>query len=308
MINILSHKSPDTDSLCGSIVFQDFLEKKWKKSQCFKLWELNKETKLILQKLKIEEPKTIKTLEKWAKVALIDHNEKKQAIDNLEELNIEYVIDHHKFWNFWTSEPLFIRAEKLCSTNSILFKMYKEAWFEISQKIAILMAASILSDSLNFRSATTTKEDVQIFEEINKIAKIENVDEFAKEMFDAKSDLWSFSIEQIIKYDYKEFDFNWTKACIWVLETTNPDFSLSKKEEIIQWMKKIKKEDWLDFILLSVVDIFNEKNTSIVLNWFEEKIIEKVFWEKVENNLVNLWKRLSRKKQILPFLDKYFLG
>ena len=127
-----------------------------------------------------------------------------------------------------------------------------------------------------------------------------------KKMFDAKSDLEWFSIEEIIKFDYKEFDFNWTKAWIWTLETTNPNFALDKKDEILDWMLKIKMDSKLDFILVSVVDILEEKNTSFVLDWLEKEVIEKVFETKSENNLADLWKRLSRKKQIVPDLDKFF--
>jgi len=305
-IKIISHKSPDTDAVCASIVFQDFLRQNWKKSTPIKLWNLNKETKFVLDFCWIEEPETICELEEWSKIALVDHNEKSQSIENISNYEIEYLIDHHKIWDFTTSEPVFIRTEKLCSTNSILYKMFKENWFEISQKMAQLMLAAILSDSLNFRSATTTKEDVELSKELNEIAKIENLDDFAKKMFDAKSDLEWFSIEEIIKSDYKNFDFNWTKAWIWTLETTNPDFSLNKKEEILKWLNEIKNKDWLDFILLSVVDILEEKNTSFVAWEFEWEVLKKVFWAKIKDNLADLWKRLSRKKQVVPDLDKFF--
>lgn len=305
-IKIISHKSPDTDAVCASIVFQNFLEQMWKKSTPIKLGKLNKETEFVLDFCWLKEPETILKLEEWTKIALVDHNEKSQSIDHISKYQIEYLVDHHKIWNFETSDPVFIRTEKLWSTNTILYKMFVENWFEISQKIATLMLAAIISDTLNFRSATTTKEDVEIWKKLNEIAKIEHLWEFMKKMFDAKSDLEWFSIEEIIKSDYKEFDFNWTKAWIWTLETTNAKFSLDKKEEILDWLMKIKMEDKLDFILLSVVDILEETNTSFVLDWLEKEVIEKVFETKAENHLANLWKRLSRKKQIVPDLDKFF--
>ena len=305
-IKIISHKSPDTDAVCASIVFQNLLEKMWKKSTPIKLWNLNKETKFVLDFCWIKEPETILELEEWTKIALVDHNEKSQSIDNIWKYKIEYLIDHHKIWDFATSDPVFIRTEAICSTNSILYKMFKEKWFEISEKMAKLMLSAILSDSLNFRSATTTKEDVQIWKELNKIAKIKNLEEYVKKMFDAKSDLNWFSIKEIIKSDYKNFNFNWIKAWIWTLETTNPNFALDKKDEILKWLEKIKLEDNLNFILLSVVDILEEKNTSFVTWDFEKKVLEEVFWAKEESGLINLWKRLSRKKQVVPGLDKFF--
>ena len=184
--------------------------------------------------------------------------------------------------------------------------MYKESSYEITKEIWTMMLAWILSDSLLFKSATTTKEDINIAEELKKITWINNFEAFAMPMFDAKSDLWDIEIEDLIKYDYKEFILNWTKAGIGTLETTNPGYALSRKDEVLKSMQDIKEKDGLNFILLSVVDIIWEQNTSFVLDWEDTKIIEKVFWEKVDNNLVNLKRRLSRKKQIVPNLTEYF--
>jgi manganese-dependent inorganic pyrophosphatase len=125
-------------------------------------------------------------------------------------------------------------------------------------------------------------------------------------MFNAKSDLWDISAEDLIKYDYKEFILNWKKAWIWTIETTSPNYILDRKNEIVSKMDDIKKRDKLDFILLSVVDIIWEKNTSIVLEWEDSKVVEKVFWEKVKDNLIDLKNRLSRKKQIVPELTQYY--
>jgi manganese-dependent inorganic pyrophosphatase len=196
--------------------------------------------------------------------------------------------------------------EKLCSTCSVLYKMYKSEWFKIDEKIWKMILAWILSDSLLFKSATTTKEDIQIAEELKKITWITDFKAFAMPMFDAKSDLWDISVEDLIKYDYKEFELNWVKAGIGTLETTNPSYALWRKAEIVEKMKEIKEKDRLNFILLSVVDIIWEKNTSIVLDWEDTKIVESVFWEKVSNNLIDLKRRLSRKKQIVPELTEYF--
>jgi len=103
------------------------------------------------------------------RVCLVDHNEKFQTLDNIGELQIDFVIDHHKI-NFETPMPVNMRVEPLCSTGSILYKMYKEAGFEISEEIAKMMLSCVLSDSLMFKSATTTKEDVNIAEELKNLS------------------------------------------------------------------------------------------------------------------------------------------
>ncbi len=305
-IKVIWHKIPDTDSVLSAILLADYLNKKWIYNAIpYIQGKLNNETKYLLNSLDIETPEIATHFEKWTTIALVDHNEKFQSLDNLEELNVEYLVDHHSV-DFKTPAPVNIRMEKLCSTCSVLYKMYIESWFEIDKKTAKIMLAWVLSDSLLFKSATTTKEDVDIAEKLKDISGVPSCDDFAMPMFNAKSDLWDISIEELIKSDYKEFDFNWTKAWIWTLETTNPDYALNKKEEIVKWLQKIKEKDWLDFIMLSVVDIIWENNTSIVLEWKDSEIIEKVFGWIVENNLIDLWNKLSRKKQIVPDLISYY--
>ncbi len=304
-IKVVGHKSPDTDCVCSAIIFADYLNKKWYDAIAYKQWTLNNETAYLLSNLNIKSPEFATSFGAWTKVALVDHNEKSQSLDNIDELDIEYIIDHHKI-DFSTSEPINIRAEKVCSTASVLYKMYKENWVEISKTIWILILASILSDSLLFRSVTTTKEDILLAKELSEITWITDFDDFMKPLFDAKSDLWNMSIEELIKYDYKEFEVNWKKIGIWTLETTNPNYALWRKSEILAGLKDIKNASNLDFILLSIVDIFGEKNISIVLDWYDTEVVEKVFKTQVKDNLIDLKNRLSRKKQIAPDLTNFF--
>ena len=142
--------------------------------------------------------------------------------------------------------------------------------------------------------------------ELNEIAKIPNIEEYAMEMFKAKSDLWDISIEELIKIDYKEFNINSNKLGVWSVETTNPNYSLSRKSEIISGMQKIKKDTKLDFIMLSVIDILNEKNITILSDDTDSEVIRDIFWTDVIANLADLWPRISRKKQVIPELTAYF--
>lgn len=304
-ISVVGHKVPDTDCVLSAIIAADYLSKKGYNPSVYMQGELNKETEFLLEQLDITKPEIKTSFESGTTMCLVDHNEDFQAPDNISELDIAWVIDHHKL-NFTTATPMYARVEPICSTASILYKMYKEAWFEITKEIGTMMLACILSDSLLFRSATTTKEDTILAEELQEITGISDLEAFAMPMFHAKSDLWDMEIEKVIKYDYKEFDFNGTKAWIWTLETTNPDYALWRKDEILVWLEAIKSKDNLDFILLSVVDIIWEKNTSIILDWNDSKILEEVFNIKIENNLADLKNRLSRKKQVVPDLTNYF--
>lgn len=305
-IKVVGHKVPDTDCTFAAIIFAEYLNKKWEYNAIpYIQWKLNNETKYLVELLWIETLEIKNSFPAWTKIALVDHNEKSQTLDNIWELDIEYLIDHHKI-DFSTQTPVNIRMEKICSTCSILYKMYKEAWFEINKKIWKMMLAWILSDSLLFKSTTTSNEDKEIAKKLQKVTWIEDLEWFAMNMFNAKSNLWDMHVEDLIKYDYKIFDLNWNKVWVWTLETTNPNYWLWRKNEILEWMKNIKEKDWLDFIMLSIVDIIWEKNNTIVLDWNDTNIVEEVFWNKVENNLIDLWRRLSRKKEVIPELTRYF--
>jgi len=305
-IKVVWHKIPDTDCTLAAIILANYLNEKWIYSATpYIQGKLNKETEYLLKLLNIETPEIKNSFPIWTSVALVDHNEKFQTLDNLSELNVEFVVDHHKV-DFSCPSPLNMRVEKICSTCSILYKMYNESNITISKEIWTMMLAWILSDSLLFKSATTTKEDIEIAEKLKNITWINNLESFAMPMFDAKSDLWDIEVKELIKYDYKEFVFNWKKVGVGTLETTNPWYALWRKDEILEWMKDIKESDKLDFIFLSIVDIIWEKNTSIVLDWYDSQIVEEVFSVKIENNLADLKRRLSRKKQIMPDLTNYF--
>lgn len=303
-IYVIWHKIPDTDCTLASIVYSKFLNDTGKNTEVIKLWELNNETKYVLALVWQDTPETITKLPKWTEIILVDHNDKSQTIDNLEELYIHELVDHHNFWNFTTKKPIKARLEPLCSSCSIIYKIFREQKYKIDKKTATMLIAAILSDSLFFRSPTTTKEDIKLVEEINEIAEINNLEEFAINMFAAKSDLWDISAEEIVKSDYKEFNIKGKRAWVWFLETTNPNYALDKEEIIIEALINIKKESKLDFIMFCIVDIFNEKNTTLAWDEEDKNFISKIFNKKFEWNKANLWRILSRKKQIIPVLNE----
>jgi len=304
-IQIIWHKNPDTDCTLSAIIMAEYLRNKWYSATPYIQWTLNKETEYLLEKYNISKPEIKTSLDTSIEVCLVDHNEASQAPENLWELDITWLVDHHKV-RFETSSPLNMRVEPICSTASILYKMFRESWYEISEKTAIMMLACIMSDSLLWKSPTTTHEDKAIASQLQIIANIPDLEAFAMPMFEAKSDLWDMPVKDLIQYDYKNFQFWKYKIWVGTLETTNPGYGLGRKQEILIWMQELKQEQNLDFIMLSIVDILWEINTTIVWDWNDSHVIETVFWVNIKNNLAILWTRLSRKKQIIPDLTAYF--
>lgn len=303
-IAVVWHKNPDTDATLWAIIMATFLTKKWYQAIPYIQWALNKETEYLLETYNITCPKIQTSLPTDIEVCLVDHNEASQAPDNLSELDITWLIDHHKI-QFETTKPLYIRVEPLCSTASILYKMYVEAGYEISSEIATMMLACIMSDSLLFKSPTTTNEDKEIAAELQKIADITSLEDFAMPMFDAKSDLWDMPAKDVIQYDYKIFELNGRKCGVGTLETTSPDYVIGRKQELLKGMSELKSEQNLNFIMLCVVDILEEKNTTIVLDE-DSQVLDTIFGSSTQENLADLWDRVSRKKQIAPDITEYF--
>jgi len=303
---IIGHKNPDTDAIVGALIAVDMFQQMGIDTTAIRLGELNKETEFVMEHFDVTPPELRLELEEDAEVCLVDHNEDAQTIDNLDRYNLMWIIDHHKF-NLATAAPLNIRAEALASTASVLYKMYIENGLEISQKIAQLMIAGIISDTLYFRSPTTTEFDKKITAELNKIAKIDDLEALSLQMFDAKSDLADFTAAEIVTLDYKPFNFTGKKINIGVMETTNPKFALDMKGDILAAMKNEKFEQNLDGILFVVVDILNEEATVFLCDEFEKNLVKEVFGgEELDEELQHIGKIVSRKKQIVPKLDEYF--
>jgi manganese-dependent inorganic pyrophosphatase len=305
MIYVIWHKVPDTDAITSAIVYAHLLSEMGHKSLPLALWEANKETLCVLEKAWVTMPDINPELIEGSTIALVDHNESAQSIANRSSYTIHSVIDHHKIWDLETWYPLILRFEPLASTNSILYKMYKEANIIIDKKIATLMLWGILSDTLHFRSPTTTEFDKSIVSELAQIAEIVDIESFAMEMFTAKSDLGDISTHTLIKdIDAKDFTFSGRKSLIACIETTNPDYCLSRKVEILETIRTIKVNEWYDFILFCVVDILNEKNTTLVASEVEANIIKQTFWADTIDWIADLWNRISRKKTIVPPLEE----
>ena len=302
-IQVVWHQNPDTDCTLSAIIMAEYLNNIWYEATPYILGKLNNETIYILETYGIQTPQLQTRLDTESETCLVDHNEVSQSAENMPELNITWLVDHHKM-KFESDVPLNIRTEALCSTASILYKMFREADINITKNTAIMMLACIMSDSLMWKSPTTTDEDKVIAAELQKIAEIFDLESFAMAMFDAKSDLGDISISDMIQYDYKVFVF-WTKTVgIGTLETTNPWYALGRKEEVLEGFIKLKEEQTLDMIILCVVDILNETNTTIIGDWADADYLSEIFNTSVEDNLADLWKRLSRKKQIVPVFQE----
>ena len=299
---IFGHKNPDTDTICSAIV-EEILDRKngWE-TKAARLGTVNKETQYVLNYLGLEAPELIEKVEEGQEVILVDHNEFNQSVEGIEKAKILEVVDHHRISNFETSEPLYYTARPFGCTSTILFEEFKASGIEIEKTEAILMASAIISDTLLLKSPTTTDHDRKALEELGKIAGI-NIEEYGLEMLKAGTDLDDFSAEELINLDAKNLDKDGTKFVIAQVNTVSIEDVLKRQNELEEAIKNAIAEKGLSLFVLAITDILNS-NSEIIALGTKTDAVEKAFDKKLENNRAFLEGVVSRKKQLLPVIDK----
>lgn len=304
-IMIFGHKNPDTDSICSTLVYTDLKTQLGSNVQPARLGELNKETEYVLNYLNLKAPKLIKEVpEDISGVILVDHNEFQQSVDNIKDVKILEVIDHHRISNFETNDPLYFRAEPVGCTSTILYKMYQENNQEISKAIAMLMLSAIISDSLLFKSPTCTTEDINVAKELAEIAEVD-LEEYGLAMLEAGTDLGGKTINELLTMDAKDFTFGDSEVMIAQINAIDVENVYERKLELEAEINKIIEEKDLDLFLLVVTDIINSNSDVLALGKAANNV-EKAFEVELLANRALLEGVVSRKKQIVTNLGETF--
>lgn len=303
MITVIGHKIPDTDATVSSLVFSEYLNLIGKPAKAGALGKGNNEAKFVLEYWGAKTPEVIGDLPDGAEIALVDHNEAKQSHDQLANCTIKYIVDHHKF-NLQTQAPLHIYAYPFGCTATILFKLFKEAELEISKQSAGLMLSAIISDTLLFRSPTTTEADRIAAQQLAPVAGISDLATYANQMFTAKGDLTGKTPRDILLSDFKQFELAGKNVGVGVFETTDPKGALDILNELNSEMKEVAKEMNLDHFIFAIVDILESNSYMIGEKTDTEDVIAKTYGtEKTEAGYYLLPGVVSRKKQIIPPLE-----
>ena len=303
MIKVFGHKSPDSDATSSAILWAYYLNNfTTQEAVPYILGKLNKETIFILDKWNIPEPQILDSLSEDDNVIIVDTNNPKELPSNINEVNIVKIIDHHMLaGGLVTRKPVDVTLKPVACTATIIHDLMGDKVNELPDKYLGLMMSAILSDTLAFRSPTTTPHDKDVVEKIAKKLNI-NIEEYSNEMFAAKSDVSDFSDSRIVLLDSKVSELGDKKIRVSVVETTTPETIVSRKKGIVEAIEEIKKEEKLDEILFFVIDIFKEEATALVYNDFSKKIIENSFNVSVDGDIEVLPGIVSRKKQIIPNL------
>ncbi len=294
-IYVIGHKNPDTDSVISAIAVAEIMGYKPAIAG-----EINRETAFILESFGVSMPELIKDIS-GKKVFLVDHNENTQIADGWDEAEIIGVIDHHKI-NFSSAAPLFFHIETLGSTCSLVAKMHMNI-VQNNPRLAGILLAGILSDTIIFKSPTTTEEDREIALCLMRVANISDMIELGIKIKMAGANIAGKTVRDIVSADFKDFDMNGRKIGIGQIEL--PDIAIVKEMEadIIAHLSAVKESGY-ELVVMVVTDIMAGGSKLFFAG--DSSIIEKSFNVATNNNSVFMDGLMSRKKQIVPPLEAFF--
>lgn len=300
-ILVFGHKNPDTDTITSALVYAYLKQQIGVEAEAVRLGEPNNETAYALEKFGFEAPRLVeKVAPEAAQVILVDHNERQQSADDIAEVQITEVIDHHRIANFETSDPLYYRAEPVGCTATILNKIFKENDVEIPANYAGLMLSAIISDTLLFKSPTCTDQDVKAAKELAEKAGV-NAEEYGLAMLKAGADLSDKSLKDLLSLDAKEFSMGNKKVVIAQVNAVDVNDVLDRQVELETLLNKEVEEKGLDLFFFVVTDILNNDSVAVPVGKVADQTAP-AFGTALENNRVVLKGVVSRKKQIVPAL------
>lgn len=233
------------------------------------------------------------------KLILVDHNEKGQAVDGIDEAEILEIIDHHRIGAIETMSPVFFRNQPLGCTATIVYQLFCENGVEIPQNMAGILCAAILSDTLMYKSPTCTEVDKDAAEKLAKIAQID-VEEFATQMFKAGSNLSMKSPEEIFYQDFKKFSLEGISLGVGQINSMSADELSDIKQKLTTYLERAYKEHGVEIIYFMLTNIMEESTEIIFAGDGSDKLIEEAFGIKPENGSAFIKGMVSRKKQLIP--------
>ena len=301
---IFGHTTPDTDSIVGAITLSYLKNKLGEECTPTRQGEINPETAWILDRFGYEAP-MLKTEYAGENVYLIDFMESSQSPKDIAEATILGIVDHHKLGDLKTNAPLEMWVRPVGCSNTIVKEMFDHYDVEIPKALAGMMMCAILSDTVIFKSPTCTKADTKACKELADIAGVEDYKALGMEMFIVKSNVLSASPRELVLRDFKDFNMGGNTVGVGQLEVVDLSVFDTMKEDLFAAMKELKEEEGRHTVLLLLTDIMQEGSQLLVLSDDTSKI-ENAFDIKLEDAQVWLKGVMSRKKQIIPFLEPQF--
>ncbi len=302
-IKVFGHKSPDTDSTGSPIIWAWYLnECRGQQAEARLLGDPNTEALFVLRRWNLDRPELLEDVTAEDEVVIVDTNNVAELPPSINEAKVIEVIDHHMLQGgLKTKSAINITVRPVACTATILYDMMGTDAEKMPDHIKGAMLSCILSDTLEFRSPTTTDVDRELAEKLAADLGI-NIPDYASEMFSAKSDVSSYSNSELLRMDSKEYEVDGTKFRVSVMETTSPATVLARKDGLVEDMVSVAEDDGVDQVLFFLIDILNEDAVLFVANDLVKSVAEKSFGVSVKGDTVRFPGVVSRKKQIIPAL------
>jgi len=299
---VFGHKSPDTDSTGSPIIWAWYLSHCGTPAEPRLLGEPNTEAAFMLTHWDLPKPALLTDLAPGTPVVIVDTNNPAELPETINDAAITGIIDHHMLvGGLKTRSPIDITVRPLACTATILHDLIGGDLGHAPRSIKGAMLSCILSDTLQFRSPTTTPHDRAVAEKLARELGVD-IPDLAAQLFAAKSDVSRFSDAELLRMDSKEYEIDGHDLRISVLETTAPQVLLDRKAALMAAMPGVAKEDDADQVLFFIIDILREEATLLVPDDLTRTIAEASFGVTVTGDTVVLPGILSRKKQIIPML------
>ena len=299
----VGHKIPDSDSICSAIALSYLKTTIGEETVPARLGELSPETLFILDKFGFEQPE-LKTSYAGESLYVVDHSDRVQGPDDIDEATILGIIDHHKLGDITTSTPLECWIRPVGCTNTIIKMMYDFHGVEIPKNIAGAMMCAILSDTVIFKSPTCTTADIKCVEALAEIAGIEDPKALGMEMFKVKSAVEGTPVRDLVLRDFKDFDMNGKKVGIGQLEVIDLAIFDAMKADLQADIAALKAEGERHSVMLLLTDIMKEGSEILVVS-DDEALTEKAYGSASTDGKVWIDGIMSRKKQVVPPLQEY---
>ncbi|MGN7286935.1 manganese-dependent inorganic pyrophosphatase [Shouchella rhizosphaerae] len=300
---IFGHKNPDTDTICSAIAYADLKGQLGVETEAVRLGEPNGETLYALEAFGVSTPRLIeKAANETDRVILVDHNERQQSVNDIDDVQVVEVIDHHRIANFETADPVYYRAEPVGCTATIIKKLYKEHGLDIPKPIAGLMLSAIISDSLLFKSPTCTEEDKQAAKELAEIAGV-NAEEYGLNMLKAGADISDKTADELLTMDAKAFAMGAATVEIAQVNTVDTNDVLARQSELEKVITAKINDNGLDLFVFIITDILENDSVALVLG-DKTAAFEQAFQTTLTNHTAVLKGVVSRKKQVVPPLTE----
>ncbi|MDL2317051.1 manganese-dependent inorganic pyrophosphatase [Desulfovibrio sp. OttesenSCG-928-A18] len=301
---VVGHKNPDTDSVISAIAVADLMSKRGIASKPIIQGPVVPETAFVLDKFGLSAPEVVTSVA-GNQVILVDHSDLAQAPADLKDAEVIAVVDHHKLGDVTTSSPLLMWVWPAGCTGTVIKAMYDFYGIEMPKNIAGGCLCAILSDTVIFKSPTTTEDDKKAVQDLAKIAGVADYQALGMEMFKVKSAVDGVPPKELVFRDYKDFDMNGKKVGIGQLEMIDISMVDGIKGQLMTELAAVKA-DGRHSVFLLLTDIMKEGSEMLICT-DDPSVVKKAFGVDGDKS-VWLPKVMSRKKDVVPKFEAAFKG